>query len=192
MLEVYISENWGLWTTSNIQVLCRQMEQIFLLLLLVSGSLSTGNYSYLGTGTSLAVCQSDTCALLSVVAAVREKAGSPDTRHTARFSETSAPWCKKNLPPQKLTCSPERARPKELWKINQVQDEQLKTESLALLQLATPYNTNNSGLPNSVVWCQRVISIWDTMGNNSHDSATNAAVVQLEAGHCVCEQQLLL
>lgn len=50
-----------------------KMKRMFLLLLLVSGSLCAGNYSYLGTGTSLAVYQPDTCALLSKVAAMREK-----------------------------------------------------------------------------------------------------------------------
>uniref|UniRef100_A0A667Z6X6 C1q domain-containing protein n=1 Tax=Myripristis murdjan TaxID=586833 RepID=A0A667Z6X6_9TELE len=52
----------------------------------------------------------------------------------------------------------------------------------------TMYN-NNSGQPNSIVSLmmnsQRVVSTWDTEGNDNHDSATNAAVLQLAAGDSV-------
>ncbi|KAF3859255.1 hypothetical protein F7725_021654 [Dissostichus mawsoni] len=47
----------------------------------------------------------------------------------------------------------------------------------------TMYN-NNSGQPNSVLSLmmntQKIVSTWDMEGEDSHDSATNAAVVQLE------------
>ncbi|XP_047430872.1 complement C1q-like protein 2 [Mugil cephalus] len=49
----------------------------------------------------------------------------------------------------------------------------------------TMYN-NNAGQPNSVVSLmmnhQRVVSTWDTEGQDTHDSATNAAVLLLEPG----------
>uniref|UniRef100_A0A3Q1J4N7 C1q domain-containing protein n=1 Tax=Anabas testudineus TaxID=64144 RepID=A0A3Q1J4N7_ANATE len=55
----------------------------------------------------------------------------------------------------------------------------------------TMYN-NNAGQPNSVVSLmmnsQKLVSTWDTVGNDNHDSATNAAVVQLEAGDSVFVQ----
>lgn len=55
----------------------------------------------------------------------------------------------------------------------------------------TMYN-NNSGQPNSVVSLiknsQHLVTTWDTTGNDNHDSASNAAVVQLEAGDSVFVQ----
>lgn len=51
---------------------CAKMERVLLLLLFFSSSLCAGNYTYLGSA-SLAVCQPDTCALISEVAAMREK-----------------------------------------------------------------------------------------------------------------------
>ncbi|KAM8740642.1 collagen alpha-2(VIII) chain-like [Acanthopagrus schlegelii] len=55
----------------------------------------------------------------------------------------------------------------------------------------TMYN-NNSGQPNSVVALmmnsQRLVHTWDTVGSDNHDSASNAAVVQLEPGDSVFVQ----
>ena len=55
----------------------------------------------------------------------------------------------------------------------------------------TMYN-NNAGQPNSVVALmmnsQRLVHTWDTAGSDNHDSASNAAVVQLEPGDSVFVQ----
>lgn len=55
----------------------------------------------------------------------------------------------------------------------------------------TMYN-NNGGKPNSVVSLmmnsQRVVSTWDTEGQDVHDSATNGAVLLLEPGDSVFVQ----
>ncbi|XP_070710256.1 C1q-related factor-like [Pempheris klunzingeri] len=219
------------------------MERVFLLLLLVTGSLCTGNYSYLGTGTSLAVCQPDTCALLSEVAATREKLAAMTQTQSTLEQNLSAMMQK--MATVEANLQSYKSQADALWKKNQEQEGQLKTltdttsasvSKIAftaalgntvgpfehdtplkyqriLSNLGSGYNpatgiftamtrgmyyfsytmyNNNSGQPNSVVSLmmnsQRVVSTWDTEGNDSHDSATNTAVVQLEAGDSVFVQ----
>lgn len=213
---------------------------MFLLLLLVSSGLCTGNYSYLGTGASLAVCQPDTCALLSEVATMREKLATM-TQKQSTLEESLSVMMQKmaNVEANLQSC---KSQAEELQKINQAQNEQLKvlvdvtsasvakvafTAALGssvgpfeqdtalkyqriLSNIGSGYNpatgiftamvrgmyyfsytmyNNNSGQPNSVVSLmmnsQRMVSTWDTLGDDSNDSATNAAVVQLEAGDSV-------
>lgn len=213
---------------------------MFLLLLLVSSGLCTGNYSYLGTGASLAVCQPDTCALLSEVATMREKLATM-TQKQSTLEESLSVMMQKmaNIEANLQSC---KSQAEELQKINQAQNEQLKVlvdvtsasvakvaftaalgSSVGPFEQDTPlkyqrilsnigsgYNpatgiftamvrgmyyfsytmyNNNSGQPNSVVSLmmnsQRMVSTWDTLGDDSNDSATNAAVVQLEAGDSV-------
>lgn len=214
------------------------MDRVFLLLLLVSGSLCTGNYSYLGTGSSLAVCQPDTCALLSEVAAMREKLAAM-TQAQSTFEQNLGTTMQKmaTVEANLQSC---KSQAEELRKVNQAQNEQLKAltdvtststskvaftaalgSSTGPFQQDTPlkyqrilsnigsgynpatgvftamvpglyyfsYTMFNNGQPNSVVSLmmnsQRVVSTWDTVGNDNHGSATNAAVVRLEAGDSV-------
>lgn len=93
-----------------------------LLLLLASGSLCTGNYSYLGTGTNLAVCQPDTCALLSKVAAMREKLG---VMTQSRLKQNLSAVMQK-MATVEANLQYYKSQAEELWKVNQAQDEQLK------------------------------------------------------------------
>ncbi|XP_071357988.1 cerebellin-1-like [Trachinotus anak] len=216
------------------------MVRLFLLLLLVSSSLCAGNYSYLGTGTSLAVCQPDTCALLSEVAAMREKlAAMTQTQSTL---EQNLSVMMQKMATVEAALQSYKSQAEELRRVNQAQDKQLKaladissvgaskmafTAALGssvgpfeqdmplkyqriLSNIGSGYNpatgiftamtrglyyftytmyNNNSGQPNSVMSLmmnsQRVVSTWDTAGDDSQDSATNAAVVQLEAGDSV-------
>lgn len=216
---------------------------MFLLLLLVSSSMCSGNYSYLGTGTSVAVCQPDTCALLSEVPAMREKLAAA-TQTQSKLEQNLSAMMQK-MATVEADMKSYKSQAEELWKINKAQDEQLKTltdvstattskmafsaalgSSVGPYQQDTPlkyqrilsnigsgYNpatgiftarvggvyyfrytmyNNNAGQPNSVVSLmmnsQRLVSTWDTVGNDYHDSATNAAVVQLEAGDSVFVQ----
>lgn len=216
------------------------MECTLFILLLVSGSLCTGNYSYLGTGTSLAVCQPDTCALLSEVATMREKLRA--MAQTQDRLEQSLSTLVQKMATVEANLQHYKTQAEQLWKVNQEQDEQLRelkdvttttnskvafTVALGIsvgpFQQDTPlkypvvisnigggYNpatgiftamvrgayyfrftmyNNNSGQPNSVVSLmknsQLVVTTWDTVGNDYHDSASNAAVVQLGAGDSV-------
>jgi len=219
------------------------MEHIFLLLLSVSTVLCAGNYSHLGTGGSMAVCQPDTCALLSEVAAMRERLTA------ATETQSSLQQNLGNMMQQMATVQANlnayKTQAEDLIKINLAQDEKLKalvdvssavTAKMAftaalgstagpvekdmplkyqriLSNIGSGYNpatgiftamvrgmyyfsytmyNNNSGQPNSVLSLmmntQKIVSTWDTEGNDSHDSATNAAVVQLEAGDSVFVQ----
>lgn len=219
------------------------MERTLLILLLVSGSLCTGNYSYLGTGTSLAVCQPDTCALLSEVATMREKLGA--LAQTQGRLEQSLSTMVQKMATVEANLQHYKTQAEQLWKVNQEQDEQLRAlkdittatnskvaftvalgVSVGPLQQDTPlkypkiisnfgsgYNpatgiftamvrgvyyfrftmyNNNLGQPNSVVSLmknsQSLVTTWDTTGNDQHDSASNAAVMQLEAGESVFVQ----
>ncbi|KAK5848916.1 hypothetical protein PBY51_008600 [Eleginops maclovinus] len=219
------------------------MEHIFLLLLLVSTGLCAGNYSHLGTAGSMAVCQPDTCALLSEVAAMRERLTA------ATETQSSLQQNLGNMMQQMATVQANlqayKTQAADLIKINQAQDEKLKALadsssattvkmafSAALGSTAGPFEkdtplqyqrilsnmgsgynpatgiftamvrgmyyfsytmyNNNSGQPNSVLSLmmnsQKMVSTWDTEGDDSQDSATNAAVVQLEAGDSVFVQ----
>lgn len=219
------------------------MEHIFLLLLSVSTVLCAGNYSHLGTGGSMAVCQPDTCALLSEVAAMRERLTA------ATETQSSLQQNLGNMMQQMATVQANlnayKTQAEDLIKINLAQDEKLKalvdassavTAKMAftaalgstagpvekdmplkyqriLSNIGSGYNpatgiftamvrglyyfsytmyNNNSGQPNSVLSLmmntQKIVSTWDTEGADSHDSATNAAVVQLEAGDSVFVQ----
>lgn len=100
------------------------MERTLLLLLLASGSLCTGNYSYLGTGTSLAVCQPYTCALISEVAAMREKLGAM-TQTQSRLEQNLSAVMQK-MATVEANLQYYKSQAEELWKVNQAQDEQLK------------------------------------------------------------------
>ncbi|XP_026217451.1 complement C1q-like protein 2 [Anabas testudineus] len=219
------------------------MESMFFLLLLVSSSMCAENYSYLGTGTSLAVCQPDTCALLSDVAAMREKLIAA-TQTKLKLEQNLSDMMQK-MTTIEADLKSYKSQAEELWKINKAQDEQLKTltdvstattSKMAfsaalgvsvgpfqqdtalkyqriLTNIGSGYNpatgiftarvrgvyyfrytmyNNNAGQPNSVVSLmmnsQKLVSTWDTVGNDNHDSATNAAVVQLEAGDSVFVQ----
>lgn len=213
---------------------------MFFLLLLVSSCLCNGNYSHLGIGTSMAVCQPDTCALLSEVAAMREKLAAMTQTYGTLEQNLGAMMQK--MATVEVYLESYKSQVEELRKINQAQDEQLKqladVTSVSMSKMAftaalgnsigpfeqdtplkyqrilsnigggynpatgiftamvrgmyyfryTMYN-NNSGQPNSVVSLmmnsQRMVSTWDTVGDDSHDSASNAAVVQLEAGDSV-------
>lgn len=129
---------------------------MFLLLLLVSDSMCTGNYSHLGTGTSLAVCQPDTCTLLSEVAAMREK--------LAAMTQTQITLEQK---PQRHDAENGNRR-----------------SQLAVRKSYTMYN-NNSGQSNSVaslmVNSQRVVPFWDTVGNVVQLEAGESVFVKLYA-----------
>uniref|UniRef100_A0A3B4T704 C1q domain-containing protein n=1 Tax=Seriola dumerili TaxID=41447 RepID=A0A3B4T704_SERDU len=174
-------------------------------------SLCAGNYSHLGTGTSLAVCQPDTCALLSEVAAMREKLAAliqaeelwkvnqAQDKQLNALTDVSSTSVSKMAFTAALGSS---VGPFE-------QDTPLKYQRI-LSNIGSGYNpatgiftamtrglyyfsytmyNNNSGQPNSVASLmmnsQKVVSTWDTVGDDSQDSATNAAVVQLEAGDSV-------
>lgn len=219
------------------------MESMFFLLLLISSSMCSGNYSHLGTGTSVAVCQPDTCALLSEVAALREKLAAA-TQSQSKLEQNLSTMVQK-MATVEADMKSYKSQAEELWKINKAQDEQLKTlsdvstattskmafssalgESVGpyqqdtvvkyqriLSNIGSGYNpatgiftarvrgvyyfrytmyNNNAGQANSVLSLmmnsQRLVSTWDTVGNDYHDSATNAAVVQLEAGDSVFVQ----
>lgn len=90
-----------------------KMKRMFLLLLLVSDSLCAGNYSYLGTGTSLAVCQPDTCALLSEVAAMREELAAM-TRRQSRLEQNLAAVMRK-MATFKANLQSHKNPAEELW-----------------------------------------------------------------------------
>ncbi|KAF7647699.1 hypothetical protein LDENG_00167970 [Lucifuga dentata] len=215
------------------------MERILLLLLFFSSSLCAGNYSYLGTA-SLAVCQPDTCALISELAAMREKLAAV-TQKQSTLEETLGDAMQKmaRVDGNQQFC---KSQAEELKKENQAQEEQLKAlqeitsvsqEKAAfsvalgsavgpfeqeiplryqriLSNIGSGYNpatgtftarirgmyyfqytmcNSNSGKSNSVVSLmmnsQKVVSTWDTEGSDIHDSATNAAVLRLEAGDSV-------
>ncbi|KAK9525761.1 hypothetical protein VZT92_016443 [Zoarces viviparus] len=219
------------------------MERLFLVLLSVSSSLCFGNYSHLGTGASMAVCQPDTCALLTAVAAMGEKLEAM-TQTQGKLEQNLGAVMQK-MAGVEATLQYYKSQSQELQKTNQAQDEQLKalgdlTSSTAtkmafsaalgastgpfaqdtplkyqriLSNIGSGYNpatgiftamvrgmyyfsytmyNNNSGQPNSVVSLmmnsQKMVSTWDTVGDDSQDSATNAAVVQLEAGDSVYVQ----
>ncbi|XP_074481296.1 complement C1q-like protein 2 [Sebastes fasciatus] len=188
----------------------------------------------------MAVCQPDTCALLSEVAAMGEKlAAMTQTQSTLERNLGAMMQKTATVEASLQTC---KSQIEELRKINQAQDEQLKalvgvksasasrmafTAALGtsagpfehdtplqyqriLSNIGSGYNpatgiftamvrgmyyfsytmyNNNSGQPNSVVSLmmnsQKMVSTWDTVGDVGHDSATNAAVVQLEAGDSV-------
>ncbi len=136
------------------------MECVFLLLLLVSGSLCSGNYSHLGTGTSLAVCQPDTCSLLSEVAAMRERLAVMTQPQSTLEQNVSAMM-------QKMA-------------IVEANSQSYKSYTMYI---------NNSGKTNSVgslmMNSQRVVPTWDTVSDDSHNSTTNAAMVQREDGDSV-------
>ncbi|KAK5876521.1 hypothetical protein CesoFtcFv8_025866 [Champsocephalus esox] len=219
------------------------MEHIFLLLLSVSTGLCAGNYSHLGTGGSMAICQPDTCALLSEVAAMRERLTA------ATETQSSVQQNLGNMMQQMATVQANlhayKTQAEDLMKINLAQDEKLNalagassavTAKMAftaalgstagpvekdmplkyqriLSNIGSGYNpatgiftamvrgmyyfsytmyNNNFGQPNSVLSLmmntQKIVSTWDTEGEDSHDSATNGAVVQLEAGDSVFVQ----
>ncbi|XP_029017944.1 complement C1q-like protein 2 [Betta splendens] len=219
------------------------MESTFLLLLLVSSSVCAGNYSYLGTGASLAVCQPDTCALLSEVAAMREKLTAAAQAQGKLEESLSAVM--QRMTTMEASLSSFRRQAEQLQTVNKAQEEQLQSltnavavassnvafsaalgNSMGPFEQDTPlryqrilsnigngYNpatgiftamvrgvyyfsytmyNNNVGQSNSMVSLiknsQRVVSTWGTVGNETHDSATNAAVVQLEAGDSVFVQ----
>ncbi|KAK5895722.1 hypothetical protein CgunFtcFv8_009390 [Champsocephalus gunnari] len=200
------------------------MEHIFLLLLSVSTGLCAGNYSHLGTGGSMAICQPDTCALLSEVAAMRERLTA------ATETQSSVQQNLGNMMQQMATVQANlhayKTQAEDLMKINLAQDEKLNALAgrffcshgkdgfhrrsgkhscgynpatgifTAMVRgmyyfSYTMYN-NNFGQPNSVLSLmmntQKIVSTWDTEGEDSHDSATNGAVVQLEAGDSVFVQ----
>uniref|UniRef100_A0A3Q3S712 C1q domain-containing protein n=1 Tax=Mastacembelus armatus TaxID=205130 RepID=A0A3Q3S712_9TELE len=171
--------------------------RMFLLLLLVSSTMCAGNYSYLGTGASLAVCQPDTCALLSEVAAMKEKLAS--MTHTQNMLEQNL-----SAQDEQLKVAFTAALGSSMGPFGQ--DTPVKYQRI-LSNIGSSYNpatgiftamvrgvyyftftmyNNNSGQPNSVVSLmlnsQRVVSTWDTEGEDIHDSATNAALLRLEAG----------
>ncbi|KAL3048184.1 hypothetical protein OYC64_006873 [Pagothenia borchgrevinki] len=99
------------------------MEHIFLLLS-VSTVLCAGNYSHLGTGGSMAVCQPDTCALLSEVAAMRERLTA------ATETQSSLQQNLGNMMQQMATVQANlnayKTQAEDLIKINLAQDEKLK------------------------------------------------------------------
>ncbi|XP_042367109.1 complement C1q-like protein 2 [Plectropomus leopardus] len=216
------------------------MKRVFLLLSLVSSSLCSESNSDLVTGTSMAVCQPDTCALLSEVAAMREKLAAVTQTQSTLQQILSAMTQKMATAEASLQFFKSQAE--ELRKINAAQDEQLKAlaavtsassakmaftaalgSSVGPFEQDTPvkyqktlsnidhsYNpatgmftarvrgmyyfsftmyNNSSGKPNSVVSLmmnsQMLVSTWDTEGDDYHGSATNGAVVQLEAGDSV-------
>lgn len=103
-----------------------KMKLIINLTLFISGSWCTGNHSYLGTGTSLAVCQpvSDTYALLSEVAAMKEKAGAMTQTQSRLVENLSAVMQKMAIAEANLQHY--KCQAEELGKVNQAQDEQLK------------------------------------------------------------------
>lgn len=111
------------------------MERTLFILLLVSGSLCTGNYSYLGTGTSLAVCQPDTCALLSEVATMKEKLGA--MAQTQGRLEQSLSTMVQKMATVEANLQHYKTQAEQLWKVNQEQDEQLR----ALKDIATATNS---------------------------------------------------
>ncbi|XP_030198025.1 complement C1q-like protein 2 [Gadus morhua] len=217
------------------------MERAFLLLaVVVAGGLCHENNTSWGRGASLAVCQPDSCALISELSALRERMDSvvrvqDDLLDTVRtlVKEAAASQAQQGVSSRETL---------ELRKLNQEQGQELKTMRASMPSAAprvafsaalgdsvgpfdhdttlkyqrilsnmgsgynpatgsftatvrgvyyfsyTMYN-NNSGQPSSVVSMmmnsQRMVSTWDTEGDDSHDSATNAAVVQLEAGDSV-------
>ncbi|XP_040029027.2 cerebellin-1 [Gasterosteus aculeatus] len=219
------------------------MERLLLLLMSVSGSLGFGNYSHLGAGTSMAVCQPDTCALLSAVAAMGEKLEA--VTQTQATLELNLGAQMQKMATVEASLQFYKSQAQALEKINQAQDAQLKSllavSSLSSTQMAfsaalgtsigpfgqdtpvkyqrilsnigsgynpatgiftamargmyyfsyTMYN-NDGGQPNSVVSLmmnsQKMVSTWGTVAKDTQDSATNAAVVQLEAGDSVYVQ----
>lgn len=234
----------SLWAALNAEALCgpvREMERVFLLLLLFfSSGLCAGNSANLGTGSSLAVCQPDTCALIGELAATREKLAAVTQKQSTL--EDSLGDVMRKMADVEANLQLFKREAGELKETNRDQDEQLKAlkeitsvsqvkvafsaalgGSVGPLPLNTPlryqriisnigsaYNpatgtftarvrgayyfqytmyNNNVGKPNSVVSLmmngERVVSTWDTEGDDVHDSATNAAVVKLEAGDSV-------
>jgi len=193
-----------------------------------------------GTGASLAVCQPDSCAIISELSAMRERLAGTIAAQDGLLRSVDALVKEMAFTKAQLeVCSGQAV---ELRKINQQQNEQLKALredmssagprvafSVALGDSVGPFDkdstlkyqriisnmgsgynpatgtftamargmyyfcytmyNNNSGQPNSVVSLmmnsQRMVSTWDTEGDDSHDSATNGAAVQLEAGDSV-------
>uniref|UniRef100_A0A3B4Y8B7 C1q domain-containing protein n=1 Tax=Seriola lalandi dorsalis TaxID=1841481 RepID=A0A3B4Y8B7_SERLL len=173
---------------------------------------------HLGTGTSLAVCQPDTCALLSEVAAMREKLAALTQTQSTLEQNLSAMMQKMATVEANLQSYKSQAEDVSKMAFTAAlgssvgpfeQDTPLKYQRI-LSNIGSGYNpatgiftamtrglyyfsytmyNNNSGQPNSVASLmmnsQKVVSTWDTVGDDSQDSATNAAVVQLEAGDSV-------
>ncbi|KAG7248071.1 hypothetical protein CRUP_010462 [Coryphaenoides rupestris] len=193
-----------------------------------------------GTGATLAVCQPDSCALISELSAMRERlAGTIATQDGLLQSVNSLV---KDMAVSRAQLELCGSQTLELRKINEEQNHQLKAlrESMGsegprvafsvalgdsvgpfdkdstlkyqriISNMGSGYNpatgtftamvrgvyyfsytmyNNNSGQPNSVVSLmmnsQRMVSTWDTEGDDSHDSATNGAAVQLEVGDSV-------
>ncbi|XP_068443096.1 complement C1q-like protein 2 [Clinocottus analis] len=191
----------------------------------------------------MAVCQPDTCALLSGVAAMGEKLAAMTQAQSTLEQNLSSMMQK--MATMEASVKLYNNLFQEFQKVNLAQDVQLKTladsSSSGTLKMAfsaalgtstgpfgqdtplkyqrilsnigsgynpatgvftamargiyyfsyTMYN-NNSGQPNSVVSLmmnsQKMVSTWDTVGEDSQDSATNSAVVQLEAGDSVYVQ----
>lgn len=214
------------------------MTSMFLMLLLISCSMCAGNFSHLGTETSLAVCQPDTCALLSEVGVAKEKLAA--AARAQSMLEQNLSTVMQKMATVEANMQSYKSQLEELQKLNKAQDEKLKSlqhvtsaskiafsaglgVSVGPFEQDTPvkyqriisnignsYNSatgiftamvrgiyffiytmynNNSGQANSVVSLmmnsQKVVTTWDTVGNDMHDSATNMAVLQLEAGDSV-------
>lgn len=215
------------------------MEHAFLLwvVFLFSSGLCQGNHTSWGSGASLAVCQPDSCALISELSALRERLAAVTSTQDGLLKSVSSLVKEMAISQAQLKVCDSQTL--ELQKLNQQQTQQLKflQESMTsatpraafsavlgdaigpfdqettlkyqriLSNIGSGYNpatgtftamvrgmyyfsytmyNNNSGQPNSAVSLmrnsQRMVSTWDTEGN---DSATNAAVVQLEAGDSV-------
>lgn len=216
------------------------MEHMFLLLSLVSSSLCIGSNSHLGTGTSMAVCQPDTCTMLSEVAAMREKLAA--MTHTQSTLEQNLSAMMQKMSTVGAELQSYKSQVEELQRANQDQAEQLKAlaavtfantsrvafsaalgDSVGPFQENMPlkyqkiisnigsgYNpatgiftarvrgvyyfrytmyNNNAGEPNSVLALmmnsQPMVFTWDTTGSDNNDSASNAVVLQLDAGDSV-------
>uniref|UniRef100_A0A671VS32 C1q domain-containing protein n=1 Tax=Sparus aurata TaxID=8175 RepID=A0A671VS32_SPAAU len=173
---------------------------------------------HLGTGTSLAVCQPDTCALLSEVAAMREKMAAT-TQTQSRLEQTLSTVMQKMATLKALKDITSADTTKMAFTaalgspIGPFQQSTPVKYPKILSNIGSGYNpntgiftarvrgvyyfrytmyNNNSGQPNSVVALmmnsQRLVHTWDTTGSDNHDSASNAAVVQLEAGESVFVQ----
>lgn len=216
------------------------MEHVFFLLLVLSTSLCAGNDGDLWTGTGLAVCQPNTCALLSEVAAMKEKQAAMAQAQTVLQQNFDTMMQKMAAVEAGLQYYKSQAE--ELGKINQAQAELLSNITSArasqcaftaglgspagpsaqdtalkyqrvMTNVGNCYNSatgvftarvpgtyyfrytmynNNAGRPNTVVSLMkntyRMVTTWDTADGDVHDSASNAAVLQLDAGDSVFVQ----
>ncbi|XP_062300165.1 complement C1q-like protein 3 [Scomber scombrus] len=185
------------------------MERVYFLLLLVSSTLCTGNCSHIGPGESLAVCRPDTCTLISEVATMKEKL-SAMTQKQSKLEENLSSMTKELASITSASTAKVAFTAILGHSLGPVGDDTTVKYQKIVSNIGNSYNpatgiftamvpgvyyfrytmyNNNYGTANSILSLmmnnQKLVSTWDTVGGDVHDSATNAAVVKLKVGDSV-------